>query len=42
MTDIVKLYIETEEDNGNDGTKVLFNSWVALHDSQHIRTVLGR
>ena len=41
-TDIVQLYVKPEIENGNDGTKVLFNSWVALNDSQHIRTILGR
>ena len=42
VTDIVQLYVRTELENGNDGTRVLFNSWVALNDSQNIRTILGR
>jgi len=42
LTDIIQLYIRTEIENGNDGVKVLFNAWVAVNETNNVRTILGR
>ena len=42
IVNLVQLYVKTDTENENDGTTVLFNTWVSIHDTHYNRTVLGR
>ena len=42
IVNLVQLYVKTDTENENDGTTVLFNTWVSINDTHYNRTVLGR
>lgn len=42
IDNMVQLYVKTDTENGNDGTRVMFKTWVSINDTHYRQTVLGR